>query len=206
MTTAPLYSVEDGTSARAVARLIAVLFPDATAALDMTYGSGRFWDGSAPVAVTGLDINPSRARDVCGDFTRLPFVDGAFDLAIFDPPYHTDMGRGKASVMGARFGTYPTLLHLENAVKAGAREAWRVSRLGILVKVQTYVHASRLVRMTRWVEDAVPADLYDEMHLKARNKILDPKWGDQLSVYRNHATFLAFRKDGATHKRRRVSA
>ena len=58
MVTDRLYTIEDGTSAQAVARLLAVLFPDARTVLDATYGHGRFWDGTAPVEVTGMDLDP----------------------------------------------------------------------------------------------------------------------------------------------------
>ena len=81
-----------------------------------------------------------------------------------------------------------------------------MARLGVLVKVQDYIHAGRLVHMTRWVEDAIPSPLYDELHLARPHKILDPKWGEQLSVYRNHATFLCFRRGDQRHVRRRAAA
>jgi hypothetical protein len=199
-----LRTIEDGSSAWAVARLLAVLFPDARTVLDMTYGSGNFWDGSAPVVVTGMDRNPARARDVCADFTRLPFKAGAFDVAIFDPPYITDAG--VASVMRARFGSFRNVAELRAAVEAGAREAWQVSRLGVIVKTQNYKHASRFVHMTRWVEDALaPAELYDELHLRSPAKIEDGKWRDQLSLRSAHSTFSIFRHDGPIHRRRRSS-
>lgn len=203
LTSQRLRTVEDGTSAWAVARLLAVLFPDALTALDMTYGSGNFWDGTAHVSVIGMDRNPARARDVCADFTRLPFAAGAFDVAIFDPPYITDAGRD--SVMRARFGSFRNVAELRAAVEAGCREAWRVSRLGIIVKTQNHKHASRFVHMTRWVEGAVPAELYDELHLRSPSKIEDGKWGEQLSLRSAHATFSIFRHDGPIHRRRRPS-
>ena len=200
-----LYSVTDGTSARAVARLLEVLFPDARTVLDTTYGSGRFWDGSAPVEVTGMDLNPSRAPHIVGDFRALPFADGAFDVAIFDPPYHSDMGRGQASVMGSRFGTFGTIAELRAAVEAGCRECWRVARLGVLVKCQDYIHASRPVWMSDWVKSAMPVEPYDFLILRRPHKITDPKWTRQLSVWRNHATFWAFRRDGVERRTRQAT-
>lgn len=200
-----LYSVEDGTSARAVAGLLAVLFPDARTVLDATYGNGRFWDGSADVEVTGLDLDPGRAAHVVGDFRALPFADDAFDVVIFDPPYHTNMGRGKASVMGARFGTFATLADLREAVEQGCREAWRAGRLGVIVKCQDYIHESKPVWMSDWVKGALPVEPYDVLHLRQRSKVIDPKWRDQLSVYRNHSTFWVFRTGGNVHRRRRAA-
>lgn len=195
--------MEDGTSAWAVARLLTVLLPDARTVLDMTYGPGNFWDGSASVEVVGMDRNPSRARHACADFTALPFAAGAFDVAIFDPPYLTDAGRD--SVMRARFDSFRGIADLRAAVEAGAREAWRVSRLGVLIKVQNHKHGSRFVHMTRWVEDALaPAELYDEMHVRSRRKIEDGRWRDQLSLRSSHSTYMVFRHDGPIHRRRTV--
>ena len=77
-----LHSIEYGTNAEVTAKMLRVLFPETETILDMTYGSGKFWGDAPPWRVTGVDLNPERARDVCADFTRLPFVDGAFDVAM----------------------------------------------------------------------------------------------------------------------------
>lgn len=201
----PLYTVEEMTSARAIERLLGLLLPDAVTVLDATYGSGSFWRGShADVQVTGLDLNPSRARHVCGDFTRLPFLDNSFDVVIFDPPYHTDVGKAKASVTHARFGSFATLPDLRQAVQLGTAEAWRAARLGVIVKVQDYIHASRAVWMSLWVQGAIPVEPYDVLYARRTcGKIRSPKWRDQLSVYRNHATYWVYRKDSQIHRRRR---
>ncbi len=202
-----LYTVMPTTdTASLVTQMVEVFFPDATSILDMTYGKGGFWSPEMRERVVGLDKDPTRARSVCADFTQLPFRDNAFDLAVFDPPYQTDMGKGKPSVMGGRFGHYARIVDLQYELHKGCLEAARVARLGVLVKCQNYIHGSQLVRMTRWVEGVMPMPLYDEVHQAHKSKIIDPKWGDQLSAYRNHATFLAFRHDGPIHKRRKVAA
>ncbi len=123
----------------------------------------------------------------------------------FDPPYHTDMGRGKPSVMGARFGTFATIPDLRAAIECGCREAWRVARVGVIVKVQDYVHASRVQWLPRWVCDAL-GEPYDRVIQVRTHKIVDPKWGAQRSAYRNHAEFLAFRKGDQRHIRRRAAS
>lgn len=195
------------TSAQMVSRLLAVLFPDAQTALDTTFGSGKFWDGSARVRVTGMDINPQRAPDIVGDFTRLPFKDGAFDVVIFDPPYHTDVGRGKVSVMGARFGHYATIPELKEAVELGVRESWRVARLGLIVKVQDYIHGQKAVWMSDWVKQALlPIEPFDFAMTLQPRKLNDPKWKNQYSVRRNHAVYWVFRKDGDKHVARTPAA
>lgn len=202
-----LYTIADGTSARAVADLLAVLFPDARTVLDATYGNGAFWRGDlAEVAVTGMDLDPARAPHVVGDFRAMPFADASFDVVIFDPPYHTDMGRGKASIMGSRFGAFGRLADLRAAVEQGCRESWRVGRLGIIVKVQDYIHESRAVWMSDWVKAALPVEPYDVLYLRRPHKLVDPKWTRQLSVWRNHATFWVYRTDGGVHRARRAAS
>lgn len=200
-----LYTIEDGGSARAISRLLTVLFPDATTVLDTTYGSGSFWRGStADVAVTGMDLNPERARHVCADFTALPFADNSFDVVVFDPPYHTDVGHAKASATHARYGSFATIDDLRPAVERGTAEAWRVARLGAIVKVQDYIHASRAVWMSLWVHGAIPVEPYDVIHVRRTSgKIRSPRWTRQLSVWRNHATYWIYRKDGPIHRPRK---
>lgn len=198
--TAPLLSVMDNiSSAEAIAGLVGLLYPDASTALDCTYGSGRFWTPDTALKVTGLDRNPARARAVCGDFTALPFADDSFDLAVFDPPYMCEMS--PKAIMGGHFGSFASIGALEAAVRAGAAEAWRVARVGVIVKAQNHVHQSRFLHLTRWVEESIPSPVFDELHV-TRRKLIDSKWGDQLSVYRNHASYLCFRKGRQTHKRR----
>lgn len=199
-----LYSVMATTDTpKLVAKMFTVWFPDARTVLDTTYGNGRFWwSPNLLIDVVGMDKDPARAPHICADFTALPFTEKAFDVVVFDPPYHTDMGGSKPSVMGFRFGNYQTIDALSYAVTVACLEIARVARIGVLVKVQDYIHASRLVRMTSWVETAMPWPLYDESHQVRRHKIIDPKWREQLSAYRNHATWLAFRRDGPIHKRR----
>src|SRR4051794_15499269 len=100
MTSPRLYSVSTGTNAQTVADILRVLFPDARTVLDVTYGKGRFWSPKHPVTaqVTGLDLDPQRARDVVGDFRALDYLADSFDVGVFDPPYQWDMGKGKPSV------------------------------------------------------------------------------------------------------------
>lgn len=201
-----LYTISQGTSAQAVERLLGLLFPDAVTVLDTTYGSGSFWrDSQADVRVTGMDVNPARAKHVCADFTRLPFRDNTFDMVIFDPPYHTDVGKAQASVTHQRFGSFATIDDLRPAVERGSAEAWRVARLGIIIKVQDYIHASQAVWMSLWVQRAIAVEPYDVLHVQRTcGKIRSPKWTRQLSVWRNHATYWVYRKDGPVHRARRV--
>jgi len=192
----------DMPTATIVTLIMRVFYPDADNALDMTYGNGAFWDGSAHVTVTALDVDPTRARDGVADSCNLSYADNTFDVTLFDPPHVADAGGG--SVIGERFGTYANG-QIQDVIRAGAYEALRVGRLGCVVKVTDHVHAQTFVRETGWVI-AELGEPFDVVHQTRARAFVDPKWGEQLSAYNNGSTYLIFRKDGPTHVRREVGA
>jgi hypothetical protein len=184
-------------TATIVSLILRVAFPDAERALDMTYGSGAFWDGSSDVQVTAHDANPARALDGVADFTRLDYPDGSFDVALFDPPHIADAGA--ESIMRARFGTYGSS-ELPDVIVAGTREAWRVARLGIIVKVTDHSHSQEYVLESDWVRSALDGRKpYDVVHQVRTGALVDPKWEEQKSAYNNGSTYLIFRKDSQKH-------
>lgn len=198
-----LQTIEQGHGASVVARMLTVLYTDAVSVLDATYGNGEFWRGSTR-RVTGLDLSPTRARDVCADFTALPFADGAFDVVVFDPPYIADPSRRGTSQMAGRFGSYPSIPAMQAAVEAGCREAWRVGRLGVLVKVQDQIRSGRWLEMTEWVRAAIGQPPYQRVDaIRSSAKMRGANWGEQYSAYGNGATFLAFRHGSQYHRARR---
>lgn len=200
------FSPADLPTPTVVALILRVLFPDALTALDVTYGSGNFWDGSAHVSVRAHDSDPTRAPDGVVDFTSLPYDDDAYDVALFDPPHLEDAG--EASIMRERFGTYAHA-DLQTVIAQGASEAWRVAALGIVVKVTDHVHAvadTWFRRQTRWVIDAIGQEPYDVVHQVRSNVFVDPKWQEQLSAYNNGSTYLIFRKGDQRHIRRKAPA
>lgn len=207
----PLYSVTEGTSSQVISALIGILFQDAVTAYDSTYGFGGFWENRPEgLTVYGGDLEPALSpsgRAV--DFTDLPFEADTFDLGVFDPPYQTDMGKDRPSVMGTRFSHYPTVVELEDAVRRGTREIWRVSRLGVIIKVQDYNHGNRKVWMSEWVRDTLaPTEPFDCVRLVQGSKIHDPKWDptNQMSVWTRDTVFWVYRKDGPVHRRRKKRA
>jgi hypothetical protein len=174
--------------AEAVTGMLRVLFPDARSALDLTPGRGNFWDGTAHVEVTASEA----------DFRCLPYADGAFDVAIYDPPHVADGGR--AGIMARRFGTYRNG-DLERAVRAGCREAMRVGRLGCIVKVTDHTHGQTFTWQTGWVTDELGAP-YDVVHqVRARN-LEDGRWRGAYSARSNGSVYLAFRHGDQRHRAR----
>jgi hypothetical protein len=176
-----------------------VYFLDAETALDMTYGNGGFWGGSAHVRVTAHDIDPLRAPHGVADFRNLPYDDDAYDVALFDGPHLADSSQG--SIMGDQFGTYPDA-ELKEAIQDGAREAWRVGRLGCVIKVTDHVHGELFQEQTDWVKEALGIPLFEKVHQTRSRSLIDPKWEQpQLSAYNNGSTYLIFSKRGPLHRR-----
>jgi hypothetical protein len=194
----------DVPSSTVVASIMTVLFPDAQNVLDLTYGSGKFWaPPPRPWAVYGMDIDSERHPDVVGDFRNVQCRDALFDVVVFDPPYISNPGKGIPGVMASRFGGYENVLEMEKAIKAGTFEAWRVCRLGIIVKIQNHIHGAKLIHMTKWVESTVPMPLYDEIHAVSSQLVHMKKRDVQYSATRNHATYLVFRKGSQYHRGRK---
>lgn len=182
-----------------VAQILRVYFPLAETALDMTGGDGGFWNGSELLDVTRLVVDPARPSGETEDFRSLPHIaNDGHDVTLFDPPHIADSSAG--SVMGDRFGTIPDD-QIEQAISDGCREAWRIGRLGTIIKVTDHVHGQRYIRESDWVCDALKRKPFDEVYQVRPHSVIDPKWEEQLSAYNNGSTYLIFRKDGDMHKK-----
>lgn len=183
-----LLSSTDGTSAQAIAGLLTTLFPDAKTTLDPTYGNGKFWNGVQPTY--GGDRLLTRAPSLVLDYHALPFRTGAIDCVIFDPPFQPQTVPG---LIGQRFTKISGGVDAVKAsVQQGLREAARVGRLGLIVKVQDYIHDHKPVWMSMWVWEAL-GEPYDFLTLRQAAKLRATNWGAQRSVWRNHSTFWVYR-------------
>jgi hypothetical protein len=186
-------------SAEAVRRLVHLAFRDCTAALDLTYAHRGFWRDPLPpgLVVTGNNVDPSSAADVHLDFTATGLPAGSFDLAVYDPPHIAD--GGERGIMGQRFGTVRGIPALRELIEAGAREAWRLASVGILVKVADHAHQGRHHQLSRWVEDALGAELYFDLHTYRSAYLRDGKHRAVRVPRNNGASYLVFRKSGPVH-------
>ncbi|MPZ14351.1 MAG: hypothetical protein GEU73_07990 [Chloroflexi bacterium] len=196
----PLQSLMPYETPVVVASIVHTHFPDAQTAIDLTYGHGRFWKNGMRLTVTGMDRDPSRAKDLVGDFTAVQLPDGSFDLAIFDPPHLADTGA--ASLMGRAYGSYRRLADLEAAVRAGCREARHIARIGWIVKYCDYTHASRTIFMLRWLTEEIgwPAAIVHQV----RDPSQKPgRWEHQYSPRTIHSSYAIYRHDGPLHRERR---
>jgi hypothetical protein len=144
-----------------IAQILRVYFPDAETVLDMTGGDGGFWDGSELVEVT-IVVDPDGTPNDGHDFRDLEDVAAeSHDVALFDPPHVADAG--DESIMGTRFGTYDDV-DLEDAIRASCREAWRIARLRVVVKVTDHMHGQRYVLESDWVRQQIGQAPFDEVY------------------------------------------
>ena len=192
----------DRPTAWVVTKILATCFPDARDAMDATYGSGNFWDGSAHVDVVAAhDRDRGRAPSGVQDVTDLKYGERSFDVVAFDPPHLGEAAEG--GVMGAHFGTADTET-IKRTIMLGTRECWRVCELGILVKVTDHVHGELYLLESDWVMEALDWQTpYEVVYQVRGHAMIDPKWGTpQLSAYNNGAAFLVFRRGDQRHVER----
>ena len=186
-------------SAEATRRYIHLAFRDAHTAIDLTAAHGGFWKPPVPpdLAITTNNLDPSSRADLHLDFTDTGLPDECYDLAVYDPPHLADLGAD--SIMGKRFGSALGSDGLDQLVTAGVREAWRIARLGILVKLADSSHGGEFLQLSRWVAEQFDAQPYFVAHT-TRPPLEDGKWKVQRVPRSNGAVYLVWRKDGHQHR------
>jgi hypothetical protein len=186
-------------SAEAVRRLVHLAFRDAHAALDLTFAHRGFWSEPLPpgLVVTSNNVDPASSTDLHLDFTATGLPDGAFDLVVYDPPHIAD--GGKNGIMARRFGTVRGIPALRELLQDGAREAWRISVVGVLVKVADHAHQGEHHSLTDWIKAAIPMPLYTDLHTIRPTYLRDGRHKVTRVPHSNGSTYLAFRKAGHRH-------
>ena len=187
-------------SEEACRRILQLAFRDAVRIIDLTFAHKGFWNLSKlppGILLYMNDIDPSADTHSHEDFTNLSFRNNSFDVAVFDPPHVADGGRG--SIMGTRFGTIKTTKALENLIQLGAQEAWRISKVGIIVKVTDHSHGGEFLIQSDWVKEVIPVRPYFVMHTYRSTYVRDGKHRQERVPRSNGATYLVFRKDGHKH-------
>lgn len=186
-------------SAEATRRLLHLAFRDARTVIDLTYAKGGFWKHPYPpgIALTSNNLTVTALTDLHLDFTATGLPDGAYDLAVYDPPHIAD--GGTASIMAKRYGTIKSTAGLRRLVEDGAREAWRISSVGVLVKVADSSHGSELLLLTDWVKAVIPVQPYAVLHTVRPGYLKDGKHRQFRVPRSNGAVWLAFRRSGHHH-------
>lgn len=126
--------------------------------LDMTYGRGKFWTHYRPEKLTTNDLDPDSEATFHHDFRRLPWSDGTFDVAVFDPPYISPGGRDTSTVedFNDRYGLTEapqTTDQLKGMIESGISEGARVLRPKgrLFVKCMDYQEGSTFHTMRQFV-------------------------------------------------------
>jgi hypothetical protein len=175
-------------TAHHIAMIGRVYFPDCLTALDTTPGARKFWSDAV---MTGLSVTFSDA-----DVRALPYEDATFDLGVVDLPHLADLGAN--SILVRRFGTLRNA-DLEPLVRAGVAETWRVSRVGLLVKVTDHCHAQRFQDESAWVQETIGRP-YQRVY--AVHEPIGRRTEPQLSADSNGSVYLIFRRGSQLHGRR----
>jgi SAM-dependent methyltransferase len=200
----PIPSVWSGQDAELLERLLC-FYPRRSPRriLDATVNGGRFWRGSKR-KIIGLDIEVSHKPSVVADNTLMPFMDGLFDVVVYDPPHIPNQGRDQQKDFTVRFGlgsrspkemgytfahTFPPFI----------QEAYRILKPeGILLcKIADYVHHHRYqwahVDLIQAARD-VGFRACDCIVKIRKGPIIDPKWKVAHHSRRQHCYWLVFRK------------
>jgi hypothetical protein len=106
---------------------------------------------------------------------------------------------GERGIMGARYGTVRGVAALRELIEAGAREAWRLSSTGILVKVADHARQGEHQPLTGWIKATIPMALYTDLHAIRSAYLRDGKHCVTQVPSSNDATYLVFRKVGHRH-------
>jgi len=187
-------------SHEATRRLVHLAFRDAHTALDLTYAHGGCWRDPLPpgLRLTTSNLDPASAAELHLDFTATGLPDDAYDLVVYDPPHLAD--GGATSIMARRFGTVKGTVALRETIEAGAREAWRIASIGVVVKVTDHNHGGELLLQSDWIKDALPVGPYTMLHTMRPGHLRDGKHRAERVPRSNGAVWLVFRRDGHQHK------
>jgi len=191
----------DVSSDVAVRHLLHLCFRDCLTVLDLTYGAGNFWSPPLPpgISLARNSLDPDVEAEFRVDYTNTKLQAGIDDLVIFDPPHTAD--NGETGHFKQRYGgKVKGNVGLMTDIRQGTAEAWRLARLGILVKVADTSHGGELLMESHWVQQEIGRIPYAVIHTVKRHPILDPKHKVQRVPKSNGAVYLAFRKDSHKHR------
>jgi hypothetical protein len=126
------------------------------------------------VVVCG-DLRKEVKPDWVGDFKRLPFRDGQFDVGLFDPPFKRGVRQTEDYYTG-RYGPAP---NNENAATKqymdGLPELFRVCARGVVAKIQDasdgHTFHDRRFQLTEFVKSRYGIGLHDVLILDSPSKV-----------------------------------
>jgi hypothetical protein len=148
--------------------------------------------------VTSNNLDPRAATDLHLDFTATGLAAGSYDLVVYDPPHVAD--GGVSGIMTQRYGSIRTTSALRELIEAGAREAWRVSSAGVIVKVTEHHHGGRFLDQSAWIAQALGVPLYTKLStVRTAGLMSSGRWKAERVPRSNGAVYLVYRHDGPAH-------
>jgi hypothetical protein len=165
--------------------------------LDPCFGSGSFYRGEIPEPRLRYDIEPQRLDVKRGDVRALDLPSASLKSVVFDGPFLHSPGRD--SIMGQRFGGYPTQRSLRVMYFGALAELWRVLRTGgvLVVKTQDIVESGRQVwnhiHVANMAEN-LGFEMIDLFVLVRKHAMTGHNHSEQRHCRKLHSYFLVFRK------------
>jgi len=172
---------------------------------DPTYGYGGFYKEIDPPACCS-DLDPKIEGIPKEDATDLPHPASSFDAIMLDPPFLVGSS-SQSSIMGNKYGSFPSTDSFMQFASLAAREAYRtLRRYGKLIfKCQDYVHGKRNVFAHCMIKEVVENEGFracDLFVLVASNRMHQGKdWDRQHHARKFHSYFWVFRRLGPNERR-----
>jgi hypothetical protein len=183
-------------SAQANRLLLHSFFRDVPSCIDLTWGqNGGCWKGPPPpdLIVVTNNIDPAAPTDLHVDFTSTGLDDRCFGVALIDAPHLPYLA--PTAFMAKRYGTAPTRSELTCLIEAGVREAWRISDVGIIVKLTDFPNGGAFLQLTVWAYQALGVMPCYVLHPRRRPS--PRRKGEVPRLPRNDGSdWLVFRRDG----------
>lgn len=180
-------------SNEAIQRILDVHFPNATTAINATWGRGVFWKGISQVEVIGCDLEKARARDVVAECGHLPFKNRAFDIGVLDLPFMHDVSPHNGTGLYDCYRGVGNWQRFVDLTVLGARELERVCRQGYAIKCKDGVDSGHYRPIMASLVEALgaPSDLL--VFIPDVVLQVDPKWSRVVHFRRRESYFLVYK-------------
>jgi len=188
--------------------------------MDPTFGKGNWWNLWWPELLAGSDLDPVKSpTGTSVAFTNLPYEDGLFEAATYDPPY-VSVGSRKNSGMQAWMAAFgltrapKSPAELQELIDRGLAEVARccAPKAYLLVKCQSYISSGKFwpgVRRTLDAADKLGLRQIDQFEHVAGTgaQPLTQKDGSprrQVHSRANHSTLLVLQVPPRRRTKRRA--
>ena len=209
-----LESIRRGTSAACIQDIFTLHFPTARKVLDVTFGTGRFWNWPHNLNVIGVDIDPPGPISLVADYRHLPFPRQSVDILVFDPPFIFSRGiqrviGTKRFFRGAEEAPVESRTHSKISLNkprnpADLLDHYRrifeqagTAKQGLILKGQDLIVSKpdwwsfNVMTMAKEMGLGMPADILIQYSKAARMR--DPRWTKQYHFRRAHCYYIVYK-------------